>query len=218
MELLENQNLDSNDLVLSIIIVIGFLVFLIKKIDPNQFYFLKNPFKIKLYYQRYFIDKSFKIFDKFYLLIYSYILVSISLFLSFFGKYFLDIPITIYNFLKVFSLLTIFLFLRSLAYIISLQIIKNRDILQRYWFHFLIFNIQSIFFLIIITTTLELDGFLTLKSFKYILIAFISLSVYFYLYTFIKTLKDSTKNFFYLFYYICAAKILPWVLLANYCL
>ena len=218
MELLENQNLDSNDLVLSIIIVLGFLVFLIKKIDPNQFYFLKNPFKIKLYYQRYFIDKSFKIFDKFYLLIYSYILVSISLFLSFFGKYFLDIPITIYNFLKVFSLLTIFLFLRSLAYIISLQIIKNRDILQRYWFHFLIFNIQSIFFLIIITTTLELDGFLTLKSFKYILIAFISLSVYFYLYTFVKTLKDSTKNFFYLFYYICAAKILPWVLLANYCL
>lgn len=218
MELLENQNLDSNDLVLSIIIVLGFLVFLIKKIDPNQFYFLKNPFKIKLYYQRYFIDKSFKIFDKFYLLIYSYILVSISLFLSFFGKYFLDIPITIYNFLKVFSLLTIFLFLRSLAYIIILQIIKNRDILQRYWFHFLIFNIQSIFFLIIITTTLELDGFLTLKSFKYILIAFISLSVYFYLYTFIKTLKDSTKNFFYLFYYICAAKILPWVLLANYCL
>ena len=218
MELLENQNLDSNDLVLSIIIVLGFLVFLIKKIDPNQFYFLKNPFKIKLYYQRYFIDKSFKIFDKFYLLIYSYILVSISLFLSFFGKYFLDIPITIYNFLKVFSLLTIFLFLRSLAYIIILQIIKNRDILQRYWFHFLIFNIQSIFFLIIITTTLELDGFLTLKSFKYILIAFISLSVYFYLYTFVKTLKDSTKNFFYLFYYICAAKILPWVLLANYCL
>jgi len=218
VELLENQNLDSNDLVLSIIIVLGFLVFLIKKIDPNQFYFLKNPFKIKLYYQRYFIDKSFKIFDKFYLLIYSYILVSISLFLSFFGKYFLDIPITIYNFLKVFSLLTIFLFLRSLAYIIILQIIKNRDILQRYWFHFLIFNIQSIFFLIIITTTLELDGFLTLKSFKYILIAFISLSVYFYLYTFIKTLKDSTKNFFYLFYYICAAKILPWVLLANYCL
>ena len=218
MELLENQNLDSNDLVLSIIIVLGFLVFLIKKIDPNQFYFLKNPFKIKLYYQRYFIDKSFKIFDKFYLLIYSYILVSISLFLSFFGKYFLDIPITIYNFLKVFSLLTIFLFLRSLAYIIILQIIKNRDILQRYWFHFLIFNIQSIFFLIIITTTLELDGFLTLKSFKYILIAFISLSVYFYLYTFIKTLKDSPKNFFYLFYYICAAKILPWVLLANYCL
>tara|TARA_B100001057_G_scaffold81606_1_gene77093 strand:+ start:1044 stop:1700 length:657 start_codon:yes stop_codon:yes gene_type:complete len=218
VELLENQNLDSNDLVLSIIIVLGFLVFLIKKIDPNQFYFLKNPFKIKLYYQRYFIDKSFKIFDKFYLLIYSYILVSISLFLSFFGKYFLDIPITIYNFLKVFSLLTIFLFLRSLAYIIILQIIKNRDILQRYWFHFLIFNIQSIFFLIIITTTLELDGFLTLKSFKYILIAFISLSVYFYLYTFVKTLKDSTKNFFYLFYYICAAKILPWVLLANYCL
>ena len=216
MELLENQNLNSNNLILSVIIFLGFLVFLIKKIDPNQFDFLKNPFKTKLYYQRYLIDRNFKIFDKFYLLIYSYILISISLFLSFFGKYFLDIPITIFNFLKISILLAIFMLLRSLNYIIILRIIKNWIILQQYWFHSLIFNFQSIFFLIVITTTLELNGFLTLKSFKYILVTFISLSIYFNLNALVKILKDSTKNFIYLFYYICASKILPWVLLANY--
>lgn len=216
MELLENQNLNSNNLILSVIIFLGFLVFLIKKIDPNQFDFLKNPFKIKLYYQRYLIDRNFKIFDKFYLLIYSYILISISLFLSFFGKYFLDIPITIFNFLKISILLAIFMLLRSLNYIIILRIIKNWIIFQQYWFRSLIFNFQSIFFLIVITTTLELNGFLTLKSFKYILVTFISLSIYFNLNALVKILKDSTKNFIYLFYYICASKILPWVLLANY--
>ena len=216
MELLENQNLNSNNLILSVIIFLGFLVFLIKKVDTNQFDFLKNPFKTKLYYQRYLIDRNFKIFDKFYLLIYSYILISISLFLSFFGKYFLDIPITIFNFLKISILLAIFLLLRSLNYIIILRIIKNWIILQQYWFYSLIFNFQSIFFLIVITTTLELNGFLTLKSFKYILVTFISLSIYFNLNALVKMLKDSTKNFIYLFYYICASKILPWVLLANY--
>ena len=216
MELLENQNLNSNNLILSVIIFLGFLVFLIKKVDTNQFDFLKNPFKIKLYYQRYLIDRNFKIFDKFYLLIYSYILISISLFLSFFGKYFLDIPITIFNFLKISILLAIFMLLRSLNYIIILRIIKNWIILQQYWFYSLIFNFQSIFFLIVITTTLELNGFLTLKSFKYILVTFISLSIYFNLNALVKMLKDSTKNFIYLFYYICASKILPWVLLANY--
>ena len=216
MELLENQNLNSNNLILSVIIFLGFLVFLIKKVDPNQFDFLKNPFKTKLYYQRYLIDRNFKIFDKFYLLIYSYILISISLFLSFFGKYFLDIPITIFNFLKISILLAIFMLLRSLNYIIILRIIKNWIILQQYWFYSLIFNFQSIFFLIITTTTLELNGFLTLKYFKYILVTFISLSIYFNLNTLVKMLKDSTKNFIYLFYYICASKILPWVLLANY--
>jgi len=106
--------------------------------------------------------------------------------------------------------------LRSLNYIIILRIIKNWIILQQYWFHSLIFNFQSIFFLIVITTTLELNGFLTLKSFKYILVTFISLSIYFNLNALVKILKDSTKNFIYLFYYICASKILPWVLLANY--
>ncbi len=216
MELLENQNLNSNNLILSVIIFLGFLVFLIKKVDTNQFDFLKNPFKTKLYYQRYLIDRNFKIFDKFYLLIYSYILISISLFLSFFGKYFLDIPITIFNFLKISILLAIFMLLRSLNYIIILRIIKNWIILQQYWFYSLIFNFQSIFFLIVITTTLELNGFLTLKSFKYILVTFISLSIYFNLNALVKMLKDSTKNFIYLFYYICASKILPWVLLANY--
>ena len=216
MELLENQNLNSNNLILSVIIFLGFLVFLIKKVDTNQFDFLKNPFKIKLYYQRYLIDRNFKIFDKFYLLIYSYILISISLFLSFFGKYFLDIPITIFNFLKISILLAIFMLLRSLNYIIILRIIKNWIIFQKYWFRSLIFNFQSIFFLIITTTTLELNGFLTLKYFKYILVTFISLSIYFNLNTLVKMLKDSTKNFIYLFYYICASKILPWVLLANY--
>lgn len=216
MELLENQNLNSNNLILYVIIFLGFLVFLIKKVDTNQFDFLKNPFKTKLYYQRYLIDRNFKIFDKFYLLIYSYILISISLFLSFFGKYFLDIPITIFNFLKISILLAIFMLLRSLNYIIILRIIKNWIILQQYWFYSLIFNFQSIFFLIVITTTLELNGFLTLKSFKYILVTFISLSIYFNLNALVKMLKDSTKNFIYLFYYICASKILPWVLLANY--
>tara|TARA_Y100000741_G_scaffold362713_1_gene349065 strand:+ start:390 stop:1046 length:657 start_codon:yes stop_codon:yes gene_type:complete len=216
VELLENQNLNSNNLILSVIIFLGFLVFLIKKVDTNQFDFLKNPFKTKLYYQRYLIDRNFKIFDKFYLLIYSYILISISLFLSFFGKYFLDIPITIFNFLKISILLAIFMLLRSLNYIIILRIIKNWIILQQYWFYSLIFNFQSIFFLIVITTTLELNGFLTLKSFKYILVTFISLSIYFNLNALVKMLKDSTKNFIYLFYYICASKILPWVLLANY--
>lgn len=216
MELLENQNLNSNNLILYVIIFLGFLVFLIKKVDTNQFDFLKNPFKIKLYYQRYLIDRNFKIFNKFYLLIYSYILISISLFLSFFGKYFLDIPITIFNFLKISILLAIFMLLRSLNYIIILRIIKNWIILQQYWFYSLIFNFQSIFFLIVITTTLELNGFLTLKSFKYILVTFISLSIYFNLNALVKMLKDSTKNFIYLFYYICASKILPWVLLANY--
>ena len=143
-------------------------------------------------------------------------MISISLFLSFFGKYFLDIPITIFNFLKISILLAIFMLLRSLNYIIILRIIKNWIILQQYWFHSLIFNFQSIFFLIVITTTLELNGFLTLKSFKYILVTFISLSIYFNLNALVKILKDSTKNFIYLFYYICASKILPWVLLANY--
>ena len=216
MELLENQNLDSNDFVLSIIIFLGFLVLLIKKIDPNQFNFLKNPFVIKLYYQRYLIDRNFKIFDKFYLLIYFYILISISLFLSFFGKYFLYIPITIFNFLKVSSLLAIFLFIRSLMHVTILRIIKNGSILKKYWFHSLIFNTHSTFFWIIITTTLEINGFLTLSSFKYALVTFISSSIYFNLYSLIKIAKYSTKNFIYLFYYICASKLLPWVFLANY--
>ena len=216
MELLENQNLDSNDFVLSIIIFLGFLVLLIKKIDPNQFNFLKNPFVIKLYYQRYIIDRNFKIFDKFYLLIYFYILISISLFLSFFGKYFLYIPITIFNFLKVSSLLAIFLFIRSLIHVTILRIIKNGSILKKYWFHSLIFNTYSTFFWIIITTTLELNGFLTLSSLKYTIVAIISSSIYFNLYSLIKMSKYSTKNFIYLFYYICASKLLPWVFLANY--
>ena len=216
MELLENQNLDSNDFVLSIIIFLGFLVLLIKKIDRNQFNFLKNPFVIKLYYQRYLIDRNFKIFDKFYLLIYFYILISISLFLSFFGKYFLYIPITIFNFLKVSSLLAIFLFIRSLMHVTILRIIKNGSILKKYWFHSLIFNTYSTFFWIIITTTLELNGFLTLSSLKYTIVAIISSSIYFNLYSLIKMSKYSTKNFIYLFYYICASKLLPWVLLASY--
>ena len=135
---------------------------------------------------------------------------------SFFGKYFLYIPITIFNFLKVSSLLAIFLFIRSLMHVTILRIIKNGSILKKYWFHSFIFNTYSTFFWIIITTTLELNGFLTLSSLKYTIVAIISSSIYFNLYSLIKMSKYSTKNFIYLFYYICASKLLPWVLLASY--
>lgn len=215
MGLSESQNLISNDLILLILIFLGFLTLLMKKIDPIQFNFLKNPFKHKLYYQRYLIDRNFKIFDKFYLLNYLWILTSISLFFCFCKKYIFFKPFLIYDYLGILSFLAIFMFLRKIINYLIIKINNNGTILKKFWFQSTIFLSYVSFFLVVITTSLELNNLLTIKTFKYILIASFSSLIYFNLHVIISAIKYSTKNFIYLFYYICALKLLPWVLLAN---
>ncbi len=216
MLLSESLNLSSNDWVLLILIFLGFLTLLMKKVDPIQFDFLKNPFKHKLYYQRYLIDRNFKIFDKFYLINYLWILMSISLFFCFCKKYLFLKPFLIYDYISILYFLSVFMFFRKIVNYLIIKINKNITILKKYWFQSTIFLSYMNFFLIIITTSLELNNILTLKNFKFILIASFSSLIYFNLYFIIGVIKNSTKNFIYLFYYICALKLLPWVLLANF--
>ena len=215
MVLSESLNLSSNDWILLILIFLGFLTLLMKKIDPIQFDFLKNPFKHKLYYQRYLIDRNFKVFDKFYLINYLWILISISLFFCFCKKYLLFEPFLIYDFIGILCFLAFFMFIRKIVNYLIMKI-NNGTILKKYWFQSTIFLSYMNFFLIVITTSLELNNLLSIKTFKYILIASFSSLIYFNLYVIISEIKNSTKNFIYLFYYICALKLLPWVLLANF--
>ena len=216
MVLSESLNLSSNDWILLILIFLGFLTLLMKKIDPIQFDFLKNPFKHKLYYQRYLIDRNFKIFDKFYLINYLWILTSISLFFCFCKKYLLSKPFQIYDYIGILCFLAVFMFIRKIVNYLIMKINNNGTILKKYWFQSTIFLSYMNFFLVVITSSLELNNILTLKTFKYILITSFSSLIYFNLYVITSEIKNSTKNFIYLFYYICALKLLPWVLLANF--
>jgi len=216
VELLKNQILIADDWVLLSIILIGYLILFTKIIDPIQFNFFVDPFRHNLYLQRYLIDRNFKVFDKFYLTANFSILVSISLFISIWKKYTFNEPFLFMDFFRILSFLSIFGLIRNIANFFLLKVVNMRKILNKYWFKSVIFNGYSSVFFIIIITTLELNNLHKYGTIKYLFICFLATLIFFNSFSLYELIKDSIKNFIYLFSYICAFKILPWVLVTNY--
>ena len=203
------------DWILILFIFYSILLLGLKFFDPIQFRIIIISRSFKQYVQRYSIDKKFDVFRPFYLIIFFNIIISFSFIVTIYNNKIPNTLISLEQYLKTFVIIITFLILRfSLIYFLNkkLNIINNINI---YFFKILIFYGLISFILMVICSCLYITNSINSIILNGIIISLITIISLFHFFIYKENIKGNYTNVLYLFYYLCAFKIAPWLWIAN---
>ena len=203
------------DWILILFIFYSILLLVLKFIDPIQFRLIIVSRSFKQYVQRYSIDKKFDVFKPFYLIIFFNIIISVSFIVAIYNNKIPNTLISLEQYFKTFVSIIIFLILRF--FLINflnkkLNIINNINI---YFFKILIFYGLISFILMVICSCLYITNSINSIILNGIIISLITIISLFHFFIYKENIEGDYTNVLYLFYYLCAFKIAPWLWIAN---
>ena len=191
------------------------LILILKLLDPIQFKFFIRPLNFKQYKRRYCIDRNFEVFNLFYLVLIFLISNSVSFIIIISNNLFFNIDIRFKNYLFILFLINGFLLIRSL---LTNFINKSLNIfpdLKLYTFTTIIFYGYLLIGSMILMMITYLQGLHTIIFIKLSITFLCAFFLIYNIHFFKEHLKNSSKNILYLFYYLCAFKIAPWLWLSK---
>lgn len=203
------------DWILILFIFYSILILSLKFIDPIQFRLIVISRSFKQYVQRYSIDKKFNVFKPFYLIIFFNIIMSFSFIVTIYNNKIPNTLISLEQYFKTFITIITFLIIRF--FLINflnkkLNIINNLNI---YFFKILIFYALISFILMVICSCLYITNSINSIILNGIIISLITIISLFHLFIYKQNIEGDHTNVLYLFYYLCAFKIAPWLWIAN---
>lgn len=191
------------------------LILILKLLDPIQFNFFIRPLSFNQYKRRYCIDRKFEVFNLFYLVLIFLISNSLSFIIIISNNLFFNIDIRFENYLFILFLIYGFLLTRLL---LTNFINKNLNIfpdLKLYTFTTIIYYGYLLIGHMILMIIIYLQDFYTIVFMKFSIIFLFVFFLISNIHFFKEYIKNSSKNILYLFYYLCAFKIAPWLWLSK---
>lgn len=191
------------------------LILILKLLDPIQFKFFIRPLNFNQYKRRYCIDRNFEVFNLFYLVLIFLISNSLSFIIIISNNLFFNIDIRFENYLFILFLIYGFLLTRLL---LTNFINKSLNIfpdLELYTFTTIIYYGYLLIGHMILMIIIYLQDFYTIVFMKFSIIFLFVFFLISNIHFFKEYIKNSSKNILYLFYYLCAFKIAPWLWLSK---
>lgn len=191
------------------------LILILKLLDPIQFNFFIRPLSFNQYKRRYCIDRKFEVFNLFYLVLIFLISNSLSFIIIISNNLFFNIDIRFENYLFILFLIYGFLLTRLL---LTNFINKSLNIfpdLKLYTFTTIIYYGYLLIGHMILMIIIYLQDFYTIVFMKFSIIFLFVFFLISNIHFFKEYIKNSSKNILYLFYYLCAFKIAPWLWLSE---
>ena len=191
------------------------LILILKLLDPIQFNFFIRPLSFNQYKRRYCIDRKFEVFNLFYLVLIFLISNSLSFIIIISNNLFFNIDIRFENYLFILFLIYGFLLTRLL---LTNFINKSLNIfpdLELYTFTTIIYYGYLLIGHMILMIIIYLQDFYTIVFMKFSIIFLFVFFLISNIHFFKEYIKNSSKNILYLFYYLCAFKIAPWLWLSK---
>jgi len=211
MEFWLERSLDNQNWVQILFLLYLGIILVLKLIDPIQFNFFVRFFKFKQYIRRYCVDRNFEVFNLFYILIFFLISVSLSFLIILYENVYFDKTISLNRYLKIVIFLKIFIVIRFLINRLINKYFKLFPTIKLYYFKIIIFYGYIFILTMGILSLLYLQNNFSLIIMKLLIgiLAIIFTSYHFFIFK--EIIKSNLKNFLYLFYYLCAFKIAPWL-------
>lgn len=191
------------------------LILILKLLDPIQFDFFIRPLSFNQYKRRYAVDRNFEVFNLFYLVLIFIISNSLSFIIIISNNLFFNIDIRFENYLFILFLIYGFLLTRLL---LTNFINKSLNIfpdLKLYTFTTIIYYGYLLIGHMILMIIIYLQDFYTIIFMKLSIIFLCMFFLISNIHFFREYIKNSSKNILYLFYYLCAFKIAPWLWLSK---
>jgi len=211
MEFWLERSLDNQNWVKILFLLYLSIILVLKLIDPIQFNFFIRFFKFKQYIRRYCINKNFKVFNLFYVLIFFLISATLSFLVILYENVYFDKAISLNRYVKIIFFFKTFIVIRFLIIQLINKNLKLFPTIKLYYFKIIFFY----GYVFIITmgglSVLYLQNNLSLINMKLLIVILALIFTSYHLFIFKEFIKSNSKNFLYLFYYICAFKIAPWL-------
>ena len=211
MELWIERVLQSNNWIPSLFFLFLSLILILKLLDTKQFNFFINFLNHKQHLRRYCIDRNFNIFNLFYFLIFILITISISFLILICDNIFFNGNYSLNRYLNILTLFNGFVIARFLfTNLINLYLNIFPDIKIYYFMNIVFYGYINIILMSLISV-IFLQNMIS-SGFIKLLLLFLCLIFSFYQFNFFRHyVKARPKSIPYLFYYICAFKIAPWL-------
>ena len=191
------------------------LILFLKIIDPVQFRFLVRVLKYKEYERRYLLDKNFNVLKLFYILLIILISISFSFLILICENIFFNQELSFYVYLKNILVFKIFIIFRFLFLKILNKNLKLFQPLSSHNFKFVIFYFYIFFLIMCFLSISYIQNLISSDTMKILITSlFVCFSIY-HLFIYKDEIKYSSRKTLYLFYYICAFKIAPWLWLSK---
>ncbi len=211
MEFWLERSLDTQGWVQILFLLYLGIILVLKLIDPVQFNSFVRIFKFKEYKRRYSININFKVFKLFYILIFFLISVSLSFLIILYENKSFDKAISLNRYLKILVFLKTFIVLRFLIINSIIKNLKLFPMIKPYYFKILIFYGYIFILTMGVLSVFYLQNNLSLVTINLLIGCLALIFTSYHIFVFKEFIKFYSKNFLYLFYYLCAFKIAPWL-------
>ena len=215
MEFWIERSLVNQNWVLILFLLFACIILILKKIDPIQFNFFIKLGKFKEYERRYAVDRSFEVLNMFYILIFLLISLSFSFLIILYEFVFFRQEIKILRYLQIILSFKIFIFMRFLIIYFLNNNLKIFSVFKLSYFKLIIYNCYCFILVMICLSFLYVQNELSTTIMQLIIFTLLISSSIFHLLIFKETIRFNIKNSLYLFYYLCAFKIAPWLWLSK---
>ena len=215
MEFWIERILHSNNWVQILFFLFLSIILTLKLIDPIQFSFFIKFLNFKQYIRRYSIDRDFNFFNLFYILILVLISTSLSFLILVCNNLFFNINLSLNEYLQTLALITMFIAARFFFTNFINTTLKIFPDLKAYYFKNIIFYGYILIAAMGLVSVLYLQDLIAIIFMKLLLIILVLIFSFHHLVIFKDYIKANPKNFLYLFYYICAFKIAPWLWMSK---
>ena len=211
MELWIERVLQDNNWIQSLFFLFLVIILILKLFDPIQFNFFIKFLNHKQYLRRYCTDRNFDLFNLFYILINSLTTVSFSFLILVCDNVFFNGNYSFNRYLYILVLFNVFIVARFfLTNFINISLNIFPDI-KIYYFKNIIFYGYISVILMGLISVIFLQNMIS-SGFIKLLLLFLCLIFSFHQINFFKDyINNRLKNIPYLFYYLCAFKIAPWL-------